>query len=212
MLRLWNRFVLMDNDRLTKKIFQWDLNICNNNWAADLKNILASIGKRDWFDLTGTSLLSINTAKECFFDFMINTWKADVISKPKLRTYIRFKSEFKTEEYLNLNISRHRRSLVSQVRLGILPLEIEVGRFRGIPADRRICKCCLINVPEDEFHFVCICPSYGEHRTELYRKHGFTDNISNDAKFITIMSTKFRFLAEYLDRAWSTRNIILYNC
>ena len=96
---------------------------------------------------------------------MNEKWKTDILSKPKLRTYVTFKSVLQTEEYLRNNISRHKRSLLAQLRLGILPLEIEVGRFRNIPVENRLCKCCDNNVVENEFHFVCECVRCADFRT-----------------------------------------------
>ena len=38
-IRLWNRFIKMSDDRLTKKIFMWDWNKCNGNWSHEMKKI-----------------------------------------------------------------------------------------------------------------------------------------------------------------------------
>ena len=65
----------------------------------------------------------------------------------------------------------YKRSLLAQLRLGILPLEIKVGRFRNIPVENRLCKCCDNNVVENEFHFVCECVRYADLRTVLYSRH-----------------------------------------
>ena len=48
---------------------------------------------------------------------------------PKLRTFIMFKDIFEPETYIIKSMSRRRRSLMSQFRTGILPLEIETGRY-----------------------------------------------------------------------------------
>ena len=47
----------------------------------------------------------------------------------KLRTYIVFKDIFEPETYIIKCMPRRRRSLMSQFRTGILPLEIETGRY-----------------------------------------------------------------------------------
>ena len=39
-------------------------------------------------------------------------------------------------------LSRSQRSLVAQLRAGILPLAIEVGRFKNIPEENRLCELC----------------------------------------------------------------------
>ena len=48
---------------------------------------------------------------------------------PKLRTYIMFQDIFEPETYIIKCMSRQRRSLMSQFRTAILPLEIETGRY-----------------------------------------------------------------------------------
>ena len=53
---------------------------------------------------------------------------------------------------------------MAQFRLGILLLEIEIGRFRNIPLGNRISQMCNNNVVEDEIHFLCECNSYSEYR------------------------------------------------
>ena len=42
-LRLSKRLITMDNNRLTKCIFLWDLHKCNNNWSKDVKSMFKSI-------------------------------------------------------------------------------------------------------------------------------------------------------------------------
>ena len=137
---------------------------------------------------------------------MNQKWKTDILSKPKLGTYVTFKSVLQTEEYLRNNISRHKRSLLAQLRLGILPLEIKVGRFRNMPVENRLCKCCDNNVVENEFHFVCVCVRYADLRTVLYSQHNFTPDLDVQIKFLTVMNTQFKFIAAYLENTWMTRH------
>ena len=80
--------------------------------------------------------------------------------KDKLRYYNMYKYSREKEEYLSFNITRYQRSLMAQFRLGIIPLEIEVGRFRNIPLANRICQMCNSGVVEDEIHFLCECNHY----------------------------------------------------
>ena len=43
--------------------------------------------------------------------------------------------------------------MIGQLRSGILPLEIETGRFRNIPLHERIYHVCNQNNVENEYHF-----------------------------------------------------------
>ena len=42
-MRLWNRLILMPEDRLVKRVLCWDWEICHNNWCADVKEILEEL-------------------------------------------------------------------------------------------------------------------------------------------------------------------------
>ena len=89
-----------------------------------------------------------------------------VSMKPKLRSYVMFKNIFKRESYVKMTHSKMSRSIFAQLRLGILPLDIETGRFRHIPSESRMCHFCK-NEIEDELHFVYVCPVYSNHRKIL---------------------------------------------
>ena len=94
--------------------------------------------------------------------------------------------------------------------MGILPLEIEVGRFRNIPVENILCKCFDNDVVENEFHFVCECVRYADLRTVLYSQHNFTPDLDVQIKFLNIMSTQFKFITAYLEKAWKTRQKFLF--
>ena len=89
--------------------------------------------------------------------------------KPKLRTYMTIKEEYCVEEYVVKYLPRMQRCLLAQLRCGILPLEIEIDRFklkkdanrkmRHMYPDERICKLCNNGV-EKELHFMCECTLY----------------------------------------------------
>ena len=56
------------------------------------------------------------------------------------------------------------------MRNGTFPLNIELGRYRGLPVQERICRSCDLDKVEDEYHFLCECVKYETERRELYRK------------------------------------------
>ena len=61
---------------------------------------------------------------------MSSEWYDETQNKVKLRTYIKFKERFEPEEYLLHYMSKNKRSLIAQIRCGILPIFIETGRFK----------------------------------------------------------------------------------
>ena len=50
--------------------------------------------------------------------------------------------------------------------MGILPLKYETDRYQGIPAENRLCKLCDLSTPEDEAHFMFVCPALDNKRVE----------------------------------------------
>ena len=89
-------------------------------------------------------------------------WKESLTSFPKLRTYTKHKVEYKKESYLTCNVSKSQRSLLAQLRLGMLPLAIESGRYTGKSIELRVCIVCDSNVRQNELHFICQFLRYGE--------------------------------------------------
>ena len=71
---------------------------------------------------------------------MEREWHREILVKLKLKTYITCKNLFTEEEYLSKIMSRIARSPISQLRLGISPLAIEVRRFRGISCKQNMAK------------------------------------------------------------------------
>ena len=88
----------------------------------------------------------------------------------KLSTCVTFKKHFGEEKYLSLHLSRRKRSMLAQLRFGILPLRLETGRYKGEKVEERICLLCNENKVEDEIHFIFKCPLYKNESGELYGK------------------------------------------
>ena len=156
---------------------------------------------------------------------MQEQWLLDVNNKPKLRTYITFKHTVNTEDYVSSYISRNQRSLLAQIRLGILPLHVETGRFKNIKdnvtgnyrklkLEERLCNLCNLNAVEDEFHFVCVCTKYEKERNVLFNQINSENqefiNLSLRDKFIYIMQTEWKHLSKYLEAVWAIRQNALY--
>ena len=117
----------MDSERLTKRIFLWDYQLNNNNWSSHIKTILDTS-----HNIVQKRVCEIDNVKKVFIEQFVTEWKCNLLHKPKLRTYSAFKHSFATELYVKQTMSRSRRSLLAQFRLGILPLEIETARYTPI--------------------------------------------------------------------------------
>ena len=71
------------------------------------------------------------------------------------------------------------------------PLVTGKGRHQSIERNMRFCPLCIkrsVYTVEDEFLFVCACPSYNDIRN-LYFKQEWKSNLITKAFFILIMSS-----------------------
>ena len=69
-------------------------------------------------------------------------WANDIWLKPKLRTYCQMKNSYGPEPYVTLPLEKSKRSLCAQLRMGTLPLSLEVGRFNSTAEEEHLCSVC----------------------------------------------------------------------
>ena len=113
--------------------------------------------------VSGTDI-NLSTATSSLIDLMNTEWANKLPYKPKLRVYSTFKNNIETEDFLKTLLPKCQRSLFTQLRIGILPLAIETGRYTRTNLESRLCLMCKENFIEDEIHFLCQCSAYNSIR------------------------------------------------
>ena len=178
MLRMWNRLIKMENSRLTKVVFDADYNSnIVNSWCGQVKEIFGKINMPHLY--LNKEPCNIDNCKEAVCNYFRREWALSLSNFAKLRSYRIYKNEYKVEKYLNLNLNRYERSLMAQFRVGILPLRIEVGRYRGEEVHFRKCVFCDSEDVEDEQHFLLKCSMYNEFRQDLLSKCNLSNMTPN---------------------------------
>lgn len=212
MFRYWNYLVSLDANRLTKHIFYWDMKEKSNNWSADMERLFDAVDMTELFEQK--RVCDLDLVSRQLYLRMQREWKDSLPSKPKLRTYAKFKDVLETEDYIKCCLPRYQRSLLAQFRAGILPLHIETGRYRGTQVENRLCNMCTNQMVEDEFHFLCHCDFYGDLRETLYdlvrMKCVNFNRKTVQEKFEYLMANEGKHVARYLNDAWNRRKEILY--
>ena len=100
-VRLWNRLVNMNENRITKKIFVNDYNLdSERTWCSGVKSIFNEIDESTVFE--SLKPYDLNILKEKLMEYYHNVWPHQVQNKPKLRFYRRFKREPNVEDYIKL--------------------------------------------------------------------------------------------------------------
>ena len=103
------------------------------------------------------------------------------------------KSEYKLENYLKVNMPHYIVRAIAKLRTSTHNLAIETGRYTRprLPPEKRICKFCNNDAPEDEKHFLLDCPFYADNRVEMMQV--FPENVltmSGEEKITEMMRSE----------------------
>jgi hypothetical protein len=173
MLKLFKRICLMSNQRLAKTILLWDWQHKGRTWSWCIRSILKDTDQGNLnIDVVGGDIdfdELITKAEEVLMRIEVDRWSKELSKQPKLRFYRLFKNTFETATYVKQCASKSARSFIAQIRSGVLPLKVEVGRFMQKKLEERNCDICKSDNIEDEMHFIFTCPMY-----EVLRKDFFT--------------------------------------
>ncbi len=147
----------MPETRLPKQLYKWETRLNRNNWYTDLKKVFISIKNQDIDTPDPDSICLTNVVNNALKELTLHEeshWINDLQQAAKLRTYRLCKRERQTENYLRVRLNRQQRSMLCQLRCGILPLRIETGHYgpKPLPPEDRICLLCNLE-PETELHF-----------------------------------------------------------
>ena len=209
-LQYWNRLCLLPDNRITNYIFLWDLHNFHNKrgtWSYNVKHILEDVGLGELFH--SISPCDIEYVKSLLISADNDDWDMRRYRSDKLRYYNLYKVDKVTAEYLRLNISKYQKSLYAQFRFGILPLEIEIGRYRNQDLSQRICKLCDLKLVEDEVHFLIDCPVYSAERKTLFDEKNMSNTAFSELdsldKFVYFMSNHERAVITFVSNAFRKR-------
>lgn len=212
-VRYWNRLVSMNDARLTKQIFLWDHELSRNNWSSDVKAVFEQLDI-DPANYDQLNTVDLNIVSQKCFDYDQVLWRERSLSKAKLRTYNSFKEYLCTEKYVKSNLNRKERSLIAQLRLGILPLKLETGRFEKLPLENRLCEFCDSKEIENEVHFVFKCDLYKDLRQAFLAKiplGGRLNTEDTNANFKLLFEQFPRQLGKFIKTAYDMRRKKLYH-
>ena len=210
MLRLFNRLNSMESSRIPRIIFDWDSKLGKNAWCSEIKQISAALGMPA-ISQNG-AVYDLNQAYNSCLQLNRKSWSDEAFLKPKLRTFTKIHNFNSNQILVNSNVSRYQRSLLCQLKFGILPLKIETDRYQGIPAENRICKLCQTNSPEDELHFLFSCPSLEHIRTSRQNQNTWLTNNDNIYNLRNMFKKEnIKSSALFVERLYKERQNLIYN-
>ena len=178
----WDRLKRIPDDRLNKRVFVWSYSNANNsckNGVYTVKKQFQNLGHGAYADFNNmfskTSLVRdvSNGMLQKFTDDWLQSLNQVEGNRgrglSKLRTYKLFKTQYGTEMYCQLLLPIKHRSAFAKLRMGVAPLNIEIGRYTNLAIEDRLCPFCL-NITEDETHVMLNCGMYDDIRAKLFKK------------------------------------------
>ena len=124
-LNYWNRLLSMDDMRLTKHVFKYDYknSNVNKNWCSDVNEINKLLNMDHAFN----NRLMFGNIYDTLYELSINLkdeWLENIHNKPKLRTYIRLKTNLALEPYVQYHNAKTTTIVVSCVISALLKMNI----------------------------------------------------------------------------------------
>ena len=96
---------------------------------------------------------------------------------------------------------------MAKVLCGNLALKIEIGHYRHIPREERLCQKCEQGSIENELHFLLDCEHYNDFRTELLNSVPLDNNMNNTQILNHLLTYDPRTLSNFIIKCWTLRNI-----
>ena len=210
-LKYWFR-IISSQRCLIKDVFEYQVaHKIQGSWALEIKKMLDNLGFGYLWINNVVTKLQLFKVIERLHDQYYQEWFATLNGSSKLSNYNYIKCDIGCESYLNCVKKDNYRVCLCRLRCSAHMLAIEEGRFRNIPQQDRKCIFCPMNVIENEYHFVSVCPCFRDIRnTCLPRYYCHWPSLP---KYKQLMSTKksslLNKLAKYVYLANKRRDDIL---
>ena len=201
-VKYWIRTSSLDVRNIVK--LSYIENVCSfkgekNNWAGIIYHLLNLFEmsyrweNQENEESMGSSA-DICTIKSHMYSLYSNLWRSHInrSNSNKLRTYAKFKTDFKLENYIAINKCKLRRHF-SMLRISAHKLAIETGRYtRPVTNENeRICIYCDGKEIENEFHLLFNCEMYTKEREKFFTTlESYCQNVSepNENNFCFLMN------------------------
>ncbi len=197
-LKYWKRLLESDNTTAIRNAYNSlyeSFTYGQVNWCTYIKNIFVEANNIEfWNDqcISNSQIIEIKNKLHKNFIFKIQNDIFNSDKFPKLRTYKKFKTDFRFENHLVALENQGHQIVLSKFRISSHNLRIETGRYDNPKSEpnERLCIFCDMQVVEDEKHFLLECPLYTDHTTLLlhvcYTKIKYFGNMNQNEKFMKL--------------------------
>ena len=144
-----------------------------NKWTLNVKRLFDDLGLSYMFENNVINQYDIQVIVKRLYDQYLQRWTENISNSSKAETYYLFKENntLEIESYLSGIKNVSHRVCMTRFRCSAHNLRIEEGRSRNIDREQRVCTNCNMNVIENEYHFLLVCPLYSKIRKDCLPKY-----------------------------------------
>ena len=170
MLNYWQILEYMDSFPISQSSYKHSKKLYMKNrssWFRSLQKIFQIIP--GFLNIKFKIQLSKEYVVKSLRKHLLALWKEKMnnCSDGKLQTYTQVKTSCGCEKYLILIRNFEPRRSICKFRVSSHHLQIELGRYKGIPRHLRLCQQCSSGEVGDEIYFLFKCSKYERDRTAL---------------------------------------------
>ena len=143
------------------------------------------------------------------------SWRLDASTKTKMDLFQEIHNLNESKMLLKANPNRRRRSLVTKLKAGVCPIQVELRRYKGTKREDRLCPVCDKIEIEDERHFLFKCKPLKPVRKPYIRKFKAETGLKckNDwveCLKIMINNDHLKDFAVWLEEMYLARRALVY--
>ena len=214
-VRYWLRLLCMDDCRLPKKAYYMLKHLDEkgkNTWVTNVRTCLYRNGFGfAWLNQgVGNNGAFLKQFKQTLIDCRRQICNAHVDNSTRFNIYRLFRPLYSLPLYLQLNMDRQYKYIMSKFRFGVSEIAVHHYRYRVFTHEERICTLCK-EALEDEIHFVLCCKSL-IHLRIVFIAEKFYKNPSAFKMSLLFSSqneTVIKSLCVYLYKAFRFRNAFI---
>ena len=147
--------------------------------------------------------------KQRLIDEFTQKWISDMANNSVLDLYKYVKTEFGYANYLDHVRNKSLRHEITKIRVSSHTLRIQTGRYgrNRLERNERLCIYCDSRLIDDEYHFICECPTLDYIRAKYIKDYYPTR--PNAHKLCQLLSTQNKVdiinLGKFIKEAFQTR-------
>ena len=193
-VKYWFKILYSDNITL-RTIYDISVKDCENglcNWVKNRKTILEQYGL-GYIWLNPYSIepnIFVAIFKQRLIDEFTQKWISDMANNSVLDLYKYVKTEFGYANYLDHVRNKSLRHEITKIRVSSHTLRIQTGRYgrNRLERNERLCMYCDSRLIDDEYNFICECPTLDYIRAKYIKDYYRTR--PNAYKLCQLLSTQ----------------------